>query len=66
MVNMLLLGYLKVNKIRQIDVAKVIGKNVSTTNRKLNGKSEFTVSEIKLINQQLGIPYEVLLDYNPN
>lgn len=63
---MLLLGYLKVNKIRQIDVAKVIGKNVSTTNRKLNGKSEFTVSEIKLINQQLGIPYEVLLDYNPN
>ncbi|CUS26812.1 Helix-turn-helix domain-containing protein [Paucilactobacillus oligofermentans DSM 15707 = LMG 22743] len=66
MVNMLLLGYLKVNKIRQIDVAKAIGKNISTTNRKLNGRSEFTVSEIKLINQQLGIPYEVLLDYNPN
>ncbi|KRL57739.1 hypothetical protein FC70_GL000210 [Paucilactobacillus oligofermentans DSM 15707 = LMG 22743] len=54
------------NKIRQIDVAKAIGKNISTTNRKLNGRSEFTVSEIKLINQQLGIPYEVLLDYNPN
>ena len=39
-----LLGYLKGHHIKQQEVAQIIGRSLSTTNRKINNKSDQTQS----------------------
>jgi transcriptional regulator with XRE-family HTH domain len=50
------LRYLKAKQIKQEDVAKFLGISRTTLNRKLNGASEFKISEIKLIHKQYDVP----------
>ncbi|AXX65141.1 MAG: hypothetical protein J6584_05690 [Lactobacillus sp.] len=56
-----LLAYLKANHIKQQLVATVIGRSLSTTNRKLNNHSEFTKLEIQKLHVSLKIPIDILL-----
>ncbi|RRG11049.1 MAG: transcriptional regulator [Lactobacillus sp.] len=60
--NLKLLGYLREHQIKQDRLALILNRNLTTINRKLNGYSEFTVSEVKIIHDELGIPYEVLIN----
>lgn len=53
------LGYLKAKQIKQEQVAKFLGIGRTTLNRKLNGQSEFKVSEIKVMHKQFNIPIEL-------
>ncbi|WP_137597781.1 helix-turn-helix transcriptional regulator [Paucilactobacillus kaifaensis] len=52
-------GFLKENGIKQQTVANIIGKTLSTTNRKIRGKTDFSVAEIKLLHNKLAIPIEI-------
>lgn len=44
------------------DLAEAIGMPISTLSNKINGKSEFTASEIAQIQTALDIPNEEVLD----
>lgn len=52
-----LLGYLKAHRILQEEIAKTINKNITTVNRKLHGKSHFTVEEVRKLHRVFKIPY---------
>lgn len=52
-------GWMTENKVKQKDLAELIGKNVPTVNRKLNGKSKFNVDEIRLICETYGLSADV-------
>ncbi|QFP78776.1 helix-turn-helix domain-containing protein [Latilactobacillus graminis] len=52
-------GYLKSHDLKQQVVADLLGKTLTTANRKIRGKIPFTVKEIKLLHDQLGIPIDV-------
>jgi hypothetical protein len=56
-----LLGYLKAHHISQQKVAEVIGRSISSTNRKINHHSDFTKSEIHQLYYELKIPLEILI-----
>jgi antitoxin component HigA of HigAB toxin-antitoxin module len=52
-------GYLKGHDLKQQVVADVLGKTLTTANRKIRGKIPFTVKEIQLLHDRLGIPIDV-------
>ncbi|AXX65537.1 MAG: transcriptional regulator [Lactobacillus sp.] len=56
-----LLGYLKAHHISQAQVASIINRSISATNRKINNHSEFTRSEIHKLHYELNIPLEILI-----
>ncbi|AXX65209.1 MAG: helix-turn-helix transcriptional regulator [Lactobacillus sp.] len=56
-----LLGYLKANHIKQQQVAEIIGRSLSTTNRKINNHSDFTKREIKKLHSSLNIPIDIII-----
>ncbi len=45
------------------DVARIIGKTVSTTSLKMNGKQEFKLSECKALSKALGVSIDALFAY---
>ena len=53
------LAYLKENQIKQETVANFLGIGRTTLNRKLNGASEFKLSEVKLIHEHFNVPLEI-------
>ena len=55
-------GHLKENSIKQQSVANLIGKILGTTNRKIRGKSGFTVDEIQILHDNLEIPIEIFFN----
>lgn len=55
-------GHLKENSIKQQSVANLIGKSLGTTNRKIRGKSGFTVDEIQILHDNLEIPIEIFFN----
>lgn len=58
---LILLGYLKANRIKQTDVAKLLSISKVTVNRKLNGSAEFSRTELKIMHDKLNIPYNILM-----
>ena len=58
------LGYLKTKQIKQEQVAKFLGIGRTTLNRKLNGQSDFRISEVKAIHKQFNIPIELFFKEN--
>jgi len=52
-------GYLKGHDLKQQVVADLLGKTLTTANRKIRGKIPFTVKEIQLLHDRLGIPIDV-------
>ena len=56
-----LLGYLKAHHIKQQQVAEIIERSLSSTNRKINNHSDFTRQEIQRLHDILKIPIDILL-----
>ena len=56
------LKHLKAKQIKQEDVANYLGISRTTLNRKLNGSSEFKISEIKLIHKQYNVPLSLFFE----
>ncbi|MFT9406070.1 MAG: transcriptional regulator [Lentilactobacillus hilgardii] len=52
-----LLGYLKTHRILQEQIAEAINRNITTVNRKLHGRSQFTIEEVKKLHRTFKIPY---------
>jgi len=48
-------GYMAENGLRQSDLADLLGKTRAQANLKLNGKSEFTLGEVRTICNAWGI-----------
>lgn len=48
-------GYCAENNIKQTELADLLGLSVQTVNAKLNGKRDFTLSEVKAICLHYGI-----------
>jgi transcriptional regulator with XRE-family HTH domain len=42
-------GFLAANKIKQAEIAKLLGISIVTANGKINGRIAFTIPEAKLI-----------------
>lgn len=48
-------GYCAEHNIRQKDIADLLGINVQSVNRKMNGKEPFTLEQVKIICTHYGI-----------
>ncbi|ANK68292.1 hypothetical protein AYR55_11700 [Loigolactobacillus backii] len=57
-----LAGYLREYAITQRQVAKIIGKSYVATSNKINDKTDFTRSEIRILHDALHIPISVFFD----
>lgn len=55
-------SYLALKGMTIKDLAEAIGMSISTLSNKINGKTEFTASEIAQIQTTLDIPDEEVLD----
>lgn len=51
-----------VRKITQRELAKAVGVTAATLNFKLNGRSEFSVSELISVSEALGTDYYSLIE----
>ena len=58
-----LLGRIRECGLTQETLAKAIGKDKSTINAKVNGKSSFTQKEIDDVCKVLGISNDEIIDY---
>lgn len=48
-------GWLRENNLTYNDIANVVGLSTTTVSAKINGQSDFTLSEINLIISEYGI-----------
>jgi transcriptional regulator with XRE-family HTH domain len=48
-------AYCVSHKIKQIEIAELLGLNLSSVNEKLNGKQPFTLSQVKILCDHYGI-----------
>jgi len=48
-------GYLAEHKIKQREVAEILGIKVQNLNKKLNGKEPFTLAQVKILCKHYGI-----------
>ena len=48
-------GYCAEHGIKQKEIAELLGIDLSNVNEKLNGKQQFTVSQIRLLCDRYGI-----------
>lgn len=46
------------NGLTQADMSKILGINASTFSKKINGKKDFTITEIETIKDYFNLPYE--------
>lgn len=54
-------GWLVAQNIKQIEVAKVLGISLQALSKKLNGKAEFSVKQVKTICEHYHISAEIFL-----
>ena len=54
-------GYMRQNGITVRDLAELIGVTPTTISFKINGKSDFTLSEVDRIKKHYGVGYEIFL-----
>lgn len=52
-------GYCAENKIRQTELAELLGLTIQSVNAKLNGKRDFTLSEVKTLCLHYGINADI-------
>lgn len=48
-------AWLVVNKIKQNEIAELLGISLENTNAKLNGRQDFTLAQVKKICEHYGI-----------
>lgn len=52
-------GWLRENKLTYSDIADFLGINVSTVSQKINGQSDFLLSEINAMKEHYGLPGDI-------
>ena len=57
-------GYLVEHGIKQKDVAKLLGMTVTTVNNKLNGIGDFSMEQVRIMCNTLGIESELFFTHN--
>ncbi len=54
-------GWLAENNIKQKELAELLGLGVQSVNNKVNGKSDFTLPQIRIICAKYGISADIFL-----
>lgn len=54
-------GWLTANKISQAELAEVLNLSMTSINKKVNGKEDFTLPQIKTICEKWGISADIFL-----
>jgi len=52
-------GYCAENRIKQAELAKLLGLTIQSINNKINGRQEFSLTEVKTICSHYGISADV-------
>ena len=52
-------GGLRSHQLTYKDVGEALGLSIATVSAKINGKSDFTLSEIRLLENRFGVPRDV-------
>lgn len=52
-------GYCAENRIKQTEIAELLGITVQSVNNKINGRQEFTLPEVKLLCTHYGISADI-------
>lgn len=52
-------GWLLENHITYADLAELLGLNIATVSAKINGTSDFSLSEVKLLKSKYGLPNDI-------
>lgn len=52
-------GYCAENKIKQTELAKLLGLTIQSVNAKLNGRRDFSLAEVKTICSHYGISADI-------
>lgn len=55
-------GWAVSHGIKQNDIAKLLGVSFQTVNNKLNGRRDFTLKEIKKLNEAYGVSADIFLN----
>lgn len=55
-------AWLITNKIKQYEIAELLGISVQSVNNKVNGRVDFTLSEIKKLNAKYGVAADIFLN----
>ena len=54
-------AWIVANRITQTEIAKILGVTLQAVNSKVNGKSDFTLKQIKKICETYNCPADILL-----
>lgn len=54
--------WLVVKHIKQLEIANLLGVTLQTVNKKINGKSDWTLSEVRTICKVYGLSAEIFID----
>lgn len=55
-------AWLAVNRVRQLDIAELLQVTPQTVCKKVNGLSNFTVSDVKKICEHYGVSSDIFFD----
>lgn len=48
-------GYMAINNIKQTEIAELLDISIQSVNKKVNGKEDFTLPQIRTLCQRFGI-----------
>jgi len=48
-------GYMAINNIKQTEIAELLDISIQSVNKKVNGKEDFTLPQIRTLCQHFGI-----------
>ncbi len=54
-------GWLRENGVTYSDLSKKMGLNITTISAKINGDSDFLLSEVKMLKREYGLTNEIFL-----
>lgn len=54
--------WLVVNHIKQLEIANLLGVTLQTINKKINGKSDWTLSEVRTICKEYGLSADIFIE----
>ena len=57
-------GWLKSNELTYKEISEVLGISVATVSAKINGQSDFLLSEIQIIKRKYHLEDEIFFDNN--
>lgn len=59
---MIFKGWLRSNNLTYADVSEVLGISKATLSAKINGESDFFLSEVKVLRNRYNLSYDIFFD----